>query len=251
MIIRNDRQGVPVSVTISIVSHGHGPLIDLLIDDLANNSKDDDIDLKLLVTKNIADEDWTPPHSGLDITVVSNPRPRGFGANHNAAFGMMDSDYFIVCNPDVRLHSEFSLTALLSEVPELGLLSPKILNEKGQLEDFYRPDLSVLNLAKRKILNVDDSNTDNACWVAGIFMVFNARSFSEVGGFDEGYFMYVEDCDICSRLSRIGGSVDVSRRVSLIHNAQRASRKSLRHMFWHISSLLLYWRRNFIFWVKS
>lgn len=241
---------MPLTVTISIVSHGHGALIDLLIADLANMSLRNDIGLKLLVTKNIADEHWAPTHSGLDITVVSNPRPRGFGANHNAAFAMMDSDYFIVCNPDVRLPSDFSLTALLSEVPGLGLLSPKILNEKGQLEDFYRADLSVLNLVKRKILNWDDSNAEHACWVAGIFMVFNAHSFSEVGGFDEGYFMYVEDCDICKRLSTIGGAVKVSNGVSIIHNAQRASRKNLRHMFWHSSSLLRYWLRN-LFWFKN
>lgn len=238
---------MPVTVTISIVSHGHGALIDLLIADLAKMSLHNDIDLKLLVTKNIADEDWAPTHSGLDITVVSNPLPRGFGANHNAAFAMTDSDYFIVCNPDVRLPLDFSLNALLSEVPRLGLLSPKILNEKGQLEDFYRADLSVLNLVKRKILNWDDSNAEDACWVAGIFMVFNAHSFTEVGGFDEGYFMYVEDCDLCKRLSMIGGSVDVSKGVSVIHNAQRASRKNLRHMFWHISGLFRYWLRNFSF----
>jgi GT2 family glycosyltransferase len=63
-----------------------------------------------------------------------------------------------------------------------------------------------------------------------------------VRGYDEGYFMYLEDADICHRLWLSGGKVVVCTSTEVVHDARRATLKSARHMRWHAASLLRYLR---------
>ena len=79
-------------------------------------------------------------------------------------------------------------------------------------------------------------------WVAGMFMLFPADAYRLVNGFDERYFMYLEDVDICRRLNKNGLRVLYSDAVEIVHDGQFASRKNLRHFFWHVSSLLRFLR---------
>ncbi len=77
-------------------------------------------------------------------------------------------------------------------------------------------------------------------WVAGMFMLFRRNVYAEVGGFDERYFLYYEDVDLCRRLRRHRYDVRLLPEVSVVHDARRESRHSLRHLGWHLSSMLRY-----------
>jgi GT2 family glycosyltransferase len=74
-------------------------------------------------------------------------------------------------------------------------------------------------------------------WAAGMFLLFDSAAYRSVGGFDERYFMYLEDADICHRLWAKGRRVIAAPSVSVVHDAQRASRRSLKHMRWHGASM--------------
>jgi GT2 family glycosyltransferase len=73
-----------------------------------------------------------------------------------------------------------------------------------------------------------------------MFMLFSAAAFRRVGGFDERYFLYYEDVDICDRLQRMNFSVMACPRSRVIHNAQRASHRNWRHLRWHLGSMWRY-----------
>jgi GT2 family glycosyltransferase len=73
-------------------------------------------------------------------------------------------------------------------------------------------------------------------WVAGMFIVFRSDAFRSVGGFDERYFLYYEDVDICRRLGAAGASVIYEPGAEVIHDARRASRRELRRAVHHLSS---------------
>ena len=80
-------------------------------------------------------------------------------------------------------------------------------------------------------------------WVAGMFMLFRSEDFREVGGFDERFFLYYEDVDICRRLLSRGQRCVFQPDASVIHHARRASRRDLRLMGIHASSAARYLTR--------
>ena len=232
------------SVVLSIVSHGQGELIFNLLEDinrlkLLNFEKD-----KIILTLNIPEgENFINRFPALPIKVVRNSIPKGFGANHNYAFLCSRADYFIVLNPDVRI-VEFNLRDALERLrdPSIGIWAPLVYSGKGEIEDSARsfPTFSTLLarffLKQRNpnyIVNKDPLKVD---WVAGMFMAFRGRFFESLGGFDELYFMYMEDADICYRANKNGRCVVVDPCFEIIHDAQRRSHKNLSHLFWHIKS---------------
>ena len=78
-------------------------------------------------------------------------------------------------------------------------------------------------------------------WVAGMFVVFRKNVFLSLGGFDDRrFFMYLEDVDICRRINEAGFNVLLNPKVSVVHMAQRASHKNLKHMRWHVVSAFRY-----------
>ena len=73
--------------------------------------------------------------------------------------------------------------------------------------------------------------------LAGMFMLFRSEVFRRLGGFDERYFLYYEDVDLCLRLRQLGYDVLLEPGAEALHDARRASRSSPRHLLWHARSL--------------
>jgi hypothetical protein len=78
----------------------------------------------------------------------------------------------------------------------------------------------------------------NPDWVAGMFMLFPRDVFLKIGGFDERYFLYYEDVDLCARLTLADYKILLCSTVSVIHDARRSSHKNLRYMRLHSTSML-------------
>jgi GT2 family glycosyltransferase len=75
-------------------------------------------------------------------------------------------------------------------------------------------------------------------WIAGMFMLFDSTAFRAVRGFDESYFLYYEDVDLCRRLRRSGYDVIYVPGAEVVHDARRDSRRKLSLMRHHAASLL-------------
>lgn len=231
-------------LVISIVSHGQGELIkDLLCDlnkiDFANFSTVD-----LVLTLNIPENEEYISVYGSEVNVIRNSQPMGFGANNNQAFRYIDSDYFAVLNPDLRIDSRFSFEKLI-EIEPRGAIAPQVKNSAGDVEDSVRKYPTFMNIARRVFFREKVSSypyetglSVEVDWVAGMFILFNSLAFKKLGGFDETYFMYLEDADICRRLNNNGFRVVYTSTQSVVHDAQRRSFKSFSHLRWHVSSMV-------------
>lgn len=236
------------SITVSVVSHGQGRLVEDLLKDLAvcrNVSM-------VVVTQNIHEDDIPCPASLQSrLRVIRNERPLGFGANHNRAFRLCESSLFAVLNPDIRLSNDpFFQLAYALKTTHGGVVAPVVRNPDGALEDSARHFPTVRRLLY-KFLGLSDGRMASESmvpyeidWAAGMFLLFPTVRFREVGGFDEGFFLYYEDVDICSRLWRSGRRVVLHPGVTVTHAAQRTSRKRLRYMKWHLLSMLRYFAKH-------
>ena len=236
------------SITVSVVSHGQGQLVAALLEDLAccqNVSA-------VVLTQNIPEDDIPCPASLQPrLRVIGNEHPRGFAANHNQAFKFCETSMFAVLNPDIRLRGDpFPQLARALEMSFVGLVAPAVRNPSGDLEDSARAFPTPLRLL-RKLIGLGDGRilTESATpqdvdWTAGMFLLFPASVYRELKGFDEGFFLYYEDVDICARLWRSGRHVILHPNVTVIHAAQRASRRKLRYLKWHLSSMLRYFVKH-------
>lgn len=231
--------------TLSVVSHGQGHLLAALLHDLSMLKRSD---FEVIVTLNIPEDSaFLAAGNALVIRVIRNVEPKGFGANHNAAYRLARGKLFAVVNPDIRA-ATLDLSKLLQRFddPRVGACAPRILSPAGSVEDSARrfPTLGRLirRYARRTRLPDYDLLPRAAVvpvdWVAGMFILFRPAAFEAVSGFDERYFMYLEDADICRRLGRAGYVVIVDPSNAVVHAAQRASRTDARHMRWHLQSML-------------
>jgi GT2 family glycosyltransferase len=91
-------------------------------------------------------------------------------------------------------------------------------------------------------------------WVGGMCMVFPVNVFEKLNGFDQHYFLYYEDVDICGRLMLSGHKSVVCPDATVVHNAQRSSHRNLKYLRWHLASMLrfflstVYWRLQWRKW---
>jgi GT2 family glycosyltransferase len=232
------QQAAAQKATVSIVSHGQALYVRKLLRDLDQTGAGR-ID-KVIVTVNIDEPDRLEDlQLAYPVELIRNERPKGYGANHNAAFQRCVSPWFLVLNPDVRIEGD-AVARLLDEAPETsGVVAPRIV-EPGKTEpEPRRALLTPFEIMGRWVWPRHDA--PRAHWVAGMFMLFRAPAFRAVGGFDEKFYMYVEDADICARLHLGGWAVAVNESVRVLHDAQRASDRQWRALGWHWASLLRWW----------
>lgn len=239
--------------TLSIVSHGQGPLVERLLADLAA-FRDAPV-CEILITRNLpGDGVRVPAEFPFRVRFIDNETPRGFAANHNAAFARCATPWFAVLNPDLRLPCEPFAALIAQAAPDTALLAPRVLEADGSEADSARglptPAALARRVVARKFLSLAATQRGGdtaADWYAGMFLLFRSNAFRTVGGFDEHYFLYCEDVDVCARLRLAGWRMRQVCEVDVVHDARRASRRSLRHVRWHLRSLARLWTSG-VYW---
>lgn len=234
-------------IAVSIVSHGHGALVHRLVGQLEACPEV----TQIIVTRNIAEDG--PALLGEKLELIDNgAAPKGFAANHNAAFRRCRAAYFCPVNPDIELDGN-PFPALLAALTarQAALAAPLVKAPDGAVEDYARR-FPTLRLLAAKAVGGDGGRYPVTAsdreffpeWVAGMFMLFRSEAYARLGGFDEGFFLYYEDVDICVRSWRQGMPVLSCPSVSVVHDARRASRRQLNYLRWHLASLFRYFRKH-------
>ena len=269
---------------VSIVSHGHGVQVERLLAQLGElpagalaavvlTVNSPELDASLLSRASFF---CGPLAKALNLHVLQNANPLGFGANHNRAFRVASELFqdrlgiFCAVNPDIELmdvvrHTGAALSPplLLKLVdalvqPGVGMAYPAQVDATGRLLDFERVLATPWGIASRvggrvverlvgqvwqRFNGQPRSAGQPPDWVNGAFMAFRADVFAALGGFDERYFMYCEDIDICLRLQLTGYTL-ARANVAVVHHTQRRTLKNRQHLAWHIQSLLRLWRSS-------
>ncbi len=188
----------------------------------------------------------------------------GFGKACNAGGRMAGGHYLLLLNPDtvVREDTLAACAAFLEQHPEAGLLGPKILNPDGSLQvscrrsfptplvAFYRfTGLSRL-LPKSRVFGrynltyLDPDQTAEVDAVSGSFMMMPRELFLRLGGFDESFFMYGEDLDLCRRVHEEGAKVYYYPGTQIVHFGGRSSaQRSLRSRVRFYEAMLIFSRK--------
>ena len=233
-----------MDVTVSVISHGHGEHVIRLMSRLEAicSSYVANVVLTINIPEASLLDQINTQRWSFRLAIVQNIAPAGYGANHNAAFKHCKTIYFCVLNPDIDFEVD-PFPALISRFDQItaGCAYPVQFDNSGQLQDYARKVPSPAALIARYAgpaaelpLRVKPD------WVNGAFMLFKANVFRQLNGFDERYFMYCEDVDICLRLQLAGYSL-LQADAKVTHIAHRNSRGNFRYLAWHVVSLLRLW----------
>jgi len=233
-------------IAISIVSHGHGAMVERLVASLLDCPEVGQI----IVTRNIPESLALPEDSR--VTSINNSQPVGFSANQNVAFTHCTLPYFCPLNPDIQLRGNPFPTLLAALVAtNAALAAPLVISPSGILEDSIRP-FPTLRILLAKAAGISDLQMATMKehslffpeWVAGMFMLFRSDAFRQLHGFDQRFFLYYEDVDICVRAWKAGMKVVACPAVSVVHDARRESHRNIRYMWWHLASMARYFYKH-------
>jgi N-acetylglucosaminyl-diphospho-decaprenol L-rhamnosyltransferase len=244
--MENINEKITPEITISVVSHGQIDLIANLLNDIDQHCRATPIEL--ILTLNL--EETLPfdvDNYFFQVNVVRNILPKGFSTNHNQALAHATGCYFCVLNPDIRFDKD-PFPVLLGVLKDslVGVVAPLVLDKNGRTEDSARhfpTPFKILCKAFGSCRGSDYVLNDKVVfpdWVAGMFMLFRREVFEKLGGFDERYFLYYEDVDLCARLRLRGYTVALCPDSKVVHHAQRSSHRSVNYMNRHLTSMLRY-----------
>ncbi len=221
--------------------------------------------LKLYVVDNSPNDETAKAVSKVGgATLLSQHKNLGFGAAHNKVLSEELGKYHFIVNPDIKINSDVlsDMVDVLETNPDILLACPKICNPDGSEQKLpkLRPTAKRLFLgrlssvcgafkkiredyilADREITEITDID-----FCTGCFCVIRTDAFKKLGGFDERYFMYLEDADLTLRAKNLGRTVMIPS-VSVTHAWHRDSAKKLKYLMIHLNSsikFLIKWRKN-------
>jgi GT2 family glycosyltransferase len=227
----------------------------------AASLRDDGVD-EIVVVDAGSGDDCGPRLAAADPEALFVPLLRnvGYGTAANIGVAWSGAPVVIVTNPDlvVAPGTVPALTAALDDDPRLALVGPRIDRPDGSRYPSARTFPTLVDAAghgfaglvttdnpwSRRYLRTGTDAPGPADWVSGACFAVRREAWDEVGGFDEAYFMFMEDVDLCWRLRRAGWAVgyEPAGRVTHLEGASRASAPYRMILAHHRSLLRFGWR---------
>lgn len=166
---------------------------------------------EILVVDNTGDPNYTIEPLPERAKIVKAPIRRGYGAGVNLGASRTQSAYVLALNSDLAVHRG-QLSALadyLDRHPDVGLVTPLIRDRQG----------SIQTDAAGHFPRRWGGTPERREWRTGAVFMMRRETFEHLGGFDERYFMYWEDADLCLRLHHAGLGVATDDSVIVVHTS--------------------------------
>lgn len=186
-----------------------------------------------------------------DALLVLRDTNGGFGAGCNAGIKKaisLGADYIWLINNDAspEVDSLERMLAVLMGRKEIGIVGANIKDPSLTVPDHAGTVMSRFAFNCRYTLADDDLDGDKYAWITGACMLLPVPALKKVGMFDESYFMYWEDADLCSRFRAAGYSLRVAARAIVHHSAGTSSdHLRLQRFEWHYRSQTRWIQKNY------
>jgi N-acetylglucosaminyl-diphospho-decaprenol L-rhamnosyltransferase len=192
--------------------------------------------VRVTVVDNASPDDSLDVISDLPVDAVRSERNGGFSFGCNLGARRGQAPFILFLNPDARMEADAleTLIAALREDPKAGLVAPRIVDDEGRLMWSLRRfprQRSTFGLAlfahrlwprsrwSDELVRDPDAyqRPGTPEWVSGACMLVRRSVFEELGGFDEGFFLYCEDTDLCRRIWASGHTLLFEPAAEVLH----------------------------------
>lgn len=209
------------------------------------------VELEIIVVDNASWDDSVAmvKREFPQVKLIENRFNEGFGKAHNRAAQLAGGRYLMLLNPDAQAHPGAlrALVAYADAHPDIGILAPKVLNPDGSLQyscrrfpvyeaGLFRNTLLGKLFPQNRFVrdylmtDFDHEHTIEVDWVSGCAMLIRREVWQQLGGFDEQFFMYCEDVDLCWRAHEAGWKVVYYPEAMVTHAIGRSSDKAVNAM---------------------
>ena len=189
----------------------------------------------------------------------------GYGAASNRATAICQSTYIILLNADTRMKpgSLKALSTYLSDHPQVAIVGPRILNPDGTLQTscfhfptplhiflyvsgLYRSIPGIPILKQRTLQKMTSEAARPVPWILGAALAFRREIVDGLGGFDEDFFMYFEEVDLCYRLFSEGKQTHFVPEAEIIHvSGGSTTQKRAWSSIQYFASLAQFYRKHY------
>ena len=253
-------------ISICVVTHNNKIEVKELLDSIYKYTED--IDFEVFLVDN-ASSDGTAEsveESFPAVSVIKSEKNLGFGRAHNLVLNKINSKYHLILNPDVMLpyNAIKEVFLYLEENNDVVIATTKVLYPDGRPQNLPKknPRIKYILAGKlekcsnyfKKIREEYTMYSDSSAkhepfsidFCTGCFMMVRSDIFKKLNGFDENFFMYMEDADL-SRRARKYGTIKFLPKTEIIHAWHRDSSKKFKFFLIHLISLFKYlvkWRKD-------
>jgi len=196
--------------------------------------------------------------------LIANDENRGFTAANNQGLARSQGRYLLLLNPDTEIVSDALATMVgyTQANPQAGALGPRLLNTDGSPQSSRRRfptfttalvESTVVQewwddnriLRRYYMSDTDDDVVQHVDWVVGACLLVRRQAYEQVGGLDEGYFMYSEELDWCRRIKDAGWEIVYLPSAAVLHHEGKSSEQVVpaRHIYFQ-SSKVRYFRKH-------
>lgn len=249
-----------INISCSVVSYKNKPA---QIAQVLRSVAASQLNIDLYLVDNSPDDQLAVVAQIFRATYIHLPNNPGFGSGHNAAMRAAlahGSNYHLILNPDIHFSSDIlqTLVNYMESQPDIGLMMPRVRYPDGKEQYLCKLLPSPTDLLMRRFFpnqyrksgrlaryELHASHYNQIMDVpnlSGCFMFLRSDILRLAGGFDERFFMYLEDVDLSRRIGKIARTVYFPH-VTLVHDYVKGSYKNSKLLFSHICSAIKYFNK--------
>ena len=262
-----------MDLSIIIVSYNTKDLLASCIKSVVENTKK--IKFEIIVVDNNSKDQSAEVATKLGAIVLKNKKNLGFAAANNQGFKASHGEYILFLNSDTEIHDNVlgEMVDWMKVNSKVGVSSCALKNKDGSLQatgGFFPSLVSVFSWMTIQDLPFVDSiikpfhpyhsksflgksasfydKSRELDWVTGAFLLTKREVLEAVGGWDESYFMYVEEVDLCFRIKKLGYKVQYLPKWNITHLGGGSSKTSEFALISEYQGMIRFYKKFYPFW---
>lgn len=179
------------------------------------------------------------------VILIANENNLGFARANNLALKTCRANYVYFLNPDTEVLERCfrNMIDFMDQRPEVGLAGTRIVNPDGSPQSSIEKRYPGEKYAKQELGDLKG----NIAWVMGASMIARRGIVEDLGGFDEGFFLYGEEQDLCLRIRKAGWAIEYINEAAVVHWGGQSERENLPAEVWKkkFEAELVFYRKHY------
>jgi GT2 family glycosyltransferase len=221
---------------IQIINYNTKDYLEICLNSLISDLIDSEINYKIIVLDNNSSDDlsdFDQLYAGKKVSFKYSKKNLGFGGGHNFISGIEDSKYILILNSDINFIEKNSVKRLYERLinsKDYKVCGPKLVEEDLKQQRFDHGELwGFISMIKNNYGSSywkPRNKPAEAAWVSGAVFLIEKDLYDKVKGFDENFFLYKEEEDLCKRIRDAGEKILYDPTVSVMHYGHVVAKRS-------------------------